>query len=306
MDKSYWKKTKEVFKQASSRFKEADPVVYSAAIAFFTLFSLPPVLLIIVRVAGSLIGPEAIKDEVYQQVSEKVGEESAEQIQNLLDRGQQLGDSVLGNILTIAVLLFAATVVVSFIKKALNSIWGVKPKPEKGLAKFAIDRLMALLLIVVLGALIVASLLMDTFINFLGDELSGLIFGMAGYVVWILNFISSYVLVTISFALMFKYLPDIKVPWKPVWVGALITGALFTLGKYVIGIIVNTTNVGTTYGAAGSLAAILLWVFYSSVIVLLGALFTKIYVSHKGYTIEPSKNAVAIEVKEIEKEKVQH
>lgn len=304
MNQLIWKRAKEVVSSATNRFKEADPIVYSAAIAFFTLFSMPPILLIIVRVAGAIIGPEVIKGEVYEQVSDKVGKESAQQIQTLLERGRDLGDSVWGDIVTIAILIFTATVVFNFIKKALNSIWSVKPKPKKGFVKFAIDRFISLVLIVVLGILLIANLLADAFVNFIGDELTDNIFGLTSYVVWILNLISSYILVTISFALLFKYMPDIKIHWKPVWVGALITGALFTLGKYVIGIIISSTNISSTYGAAGSLAAILLWVFYSSVIILIGALATKIYFLHSGYTIKPSSNAVAIETREIERKEL--
>ena len=302
MKKTFWNRTKEVVKQTSTRFKEADPIVYSAAIAFFTLFSMPPILLIIVRVAGALIGPEAIKSEVYAQVQEKVGDESARQIKMVLEQGRDLSGDIWTNILTIAVLLFAATVVFNFIKKALNSIWGVKPKPKKGIVKFAIDRLLSLLLIIVLGVFLVASLLADTLINYFTDIFANELLGLTSYLAIILNVVSSYVLVTLSFALLFKFLPDIKIHWKPVWIGALITAALFTLGKYVIGSIISTTNVTTTYGAAGSLAAILLWVFYSSVIVLVGALITKIYFLHKGNIIHPSSNAVAVETREVERD----
>ncbi len=304
MEKTLWKRTREVIKQASSRFKEADPIVYSAAIAFFTLFSMPPILLIIVRVAGAIIGPDAIKGEVYNQVKEKVGDGSAKQISQLLEQGRDLNGDIWTNILTIVTLVFVATVVFNFIKKALNSIWGVKPKPKKGALKFVLDRLLSLLLIIILGIFLVASLLADTLINYFTDILANELLGLTPYLAIVLNIISSYILVTVSFALLFKYLPDIKIHWKPVWVGALITGLLFTIGKYVMGTIISTTNVTTTYGAAGSLAAILLWVFYSSVIVLVGALVTKIFFLHKGHSIHPNSNAVAIETREIERDKL--
>ena len=304
MEQSIWKRGKRVISNASNRFKEADPIVYSAAIAFFTLFSMPSILLIIVWAAGAIIGADTIKGEVYNQVKEKVGKGSAEQIQMLLDRGREMGDGLWGKILTIAALVFTATVVFNFVKKALNSIWGVKPRPKKGIVKFALDRLISFLLIIVLGAILLASLLTDAVINFLGNELSDKLFGLTSYVVWILNFVSSYILVTVSFALAFKYIPDIKIHWKPVWVGALITAALFTIGKYVTGVIISSTNITSTYGAAGSLAAILLWVFYSSVIVLIGALATKIYFLHTGHKIRPNSNAVAIETREVERKEL--
>lgn len=306
MKKPNWTKAKKAVNKAVNRFKEADPIVYSAAIAFFAIFSLPPTLLIILRVAGTIFDPEVIREEVYHQFTHAVGEGGAEQVEKILNQGRQLGDNVLANIITIAVLVFAATVMFTFLKKGLNSIWGVKPKTKQGVLKFFLDRLLSLLLIMVLGALIIASLVADAFLSFLNDELADQLFGLGQEVMWLANVFISYVLISSAFFLVYKYLPDVRLPGKPVWVGALITGVLIFLGNYGISIIINQTGVGTTYGAAGSLAAILLWVFYSSVIVLLGALFTKIYVLHKGYNIVPRKDAVAIETKEIERAEVQH
>lgn len=304
MGEGKWKKSKKAVNQAVERFKEGEPIVYSAAIAFFAIFSLPPTLLIILWVAGGIFGPEAIREEVHHQFTHAVGEAGADQIANMLDQGRQMGDNVLANILTIAVLLFAATVMFAFFKKGLNSIWGIKPKPEKGALKFLLDRLMSLSIILVLGVLIIASLLADAVLGFISAEVADELFGMGQELMWVLNVIVSYALISAAFALVYKYLPDVKLPWKPVWVGALFTGALVFIGNYLISKIIQSTGVGTTYGAAGSLAAILLWVFYSMVIVLVGALVIKIYALHKGYTVEPRKNAVAVEIKEVKKQEV--
>ena len=300
---TFFQRAKYVVKDTIQRFSAADPIVYSAAIAFFTLFSLPSILYIIVRVAGAITSSESIRKELYRQVNEKIGKGSAEQIDMILSEGSKLGNDPLTNILSIFLLLFTATVVFNFIKKALNSIWNVKPRPKKGWLKFIIDRLLSFSLIVLMGALIITSVLADSVIAFFEDSFKDQLFGLTPFIVKASNFLVSFALLTAVFTLLFKIMPDIKSPWKPVFVGGTITAGLFTLGKYIIGGIIGSTSISTTYGAAGSLAALLLWVFYSSVIVLLGAIFTKIYYLHLGFHVMPSENAVAIEVKEIEKEK---
>lgn len=299
---TFLKRAKQVIKDTIQRFTAADPIVYSAAIAFFTLFSLPSILYIIVRVAGAITSSESIRNELYNQVNEKVGKGSAEQIDAILSEGTKLGNDPIANVLSILLVLFTATVVFNFIKKALNSIWNVKPKPKKGWLKFIIDRFLSFTLIILMGALIIASVLADSLIAFFEDSFSNQLLGLTPFIVKAANFLVSLSLLTAVFAVLFKIIPDIKTPWRPVIVGGIITAALFSLGKYVIGVIIGSTNISTTYGAAGSLAALLLWVFYSSVIVLLGAIFTKIYYLHLGFLVVPSENAIAIEVREIEKE----
>ncbi|WP_224997943.1 YihY/virulence factor BrkB family protein [Cesiribacter sp. SM1] len=295
---------KRVIKDTIQRFSAADPIVYSAAIAFFTIFSMPSILFLVVKVASSLIGSQRVLDEVFAQVEEKVNSESARQIQTILEAGFEWGLTSFRGIISLLLLLFTATVVFNFIKKALNSIWNVKPKPRKGALKFAVDRLFSLMLILVLSIVMVASLLLESLIAVFSDEFSNELLGLTPYLTQLLHTLVSFGLMTVIFALLFKFLPDIRSPWKPIWVGALITSALFTLGKFVIGRIISSTDITTTYGAAGSLAALLLWVFYSSVIVLLGAIFTKIYYLSKGYQVRPSENAVAIEIRELEREDV--
>lgn len=294
--------TKRVVKDTVQRFSAADPIVYSAAIAFFTLFSLPSILIIVMRVGGALVSPSRMAEEVYLQVHEKVGDESARQIQTILESGFQAGDDAFSQILSIALLLFTATVVFNFIKKALNSIWNVKPKPRKGWLKFGIDRALSLLLILALGVLIVANLLLDSLIAVFSDRFANDLLGLTPYLIRFLHIVTSFFLLTLIFGLLFKVLPDIRSPWKPIWIGALITAFLFSLGKFIIARIISSIDITTTYGAAGSLAAILLWVFYSSVTILLGNIFTKIYFLHRGYQVRPTENAVAIEVRELEKE----
>ena len=290
-----------VYRDTVQRFSAADPIVYSAAIAFFTIFSMPSILFIVVRLGSILIGPEKVRYEVERQVTEKIGYEAAEQVLSVIEAGYEWGDNPGARLFSILLLLFTATVVFNFVKKALNSIWNVKPKPKRGWVKFLIDRGLSILAILFAGTMLVAGLVMDAVLSFFQDTLTNQLFGLTPYLTRLLQFLVSYWLVTCVFVFLFKYLPDIKSPWKPIWVGAMITGGLFTLGKFIIARIISSVSVTSAYGAAGSLAAVLLWVFYSSVTILLGAIFTKIYFLHLGYTVEPNSNAVGIEIKEIER-----
>lgn len=297
--KTIWK----LFKGTANRFTGGDPIVYSAAIAFFTIFSLPPTLIIVAAIAGRVFEKQAVEGEITDQISELVGPESAQQIEIILENVSTNESGIIYSIIGIATLLFSATVVFNFVQKALNAIWGVKPKPSKGLLKFIIDRLLSFSIVVILGFFLMVSLVLDAAMVFLGDYLVGLLSGFAVYLIQILNFILSFLVVTIIFAVMFKVLPDAKVKWKDVWMGAVVTAVLFNIGKFIIGIILGSTEIASTYGAAGSLAAILLWVFYSTVILLIGAEFTYVYSRMKGRTIKPAKQAVNVEKKEVEYEK---
>ncbi len=294
--KTTWKLTKDTAK----KFKEKDPAVYAAAIAFFTIFSLPSVLIIIVRVIGAVFGEDKIRTELGTQIESLVGAATADNVENILENARKLESNVLMNIITIVFILISATAIFNFIKKGLNSIWGVKPKPEKELLKFLRDRLLSILLIIVLGFMMLVSLLMDTILGVFKDFISQLLSGFTFYIMFVLNYLITLGVITVIFGLIFKFLPDANIRWKDASVGALVTAFLFTVGKALFGIILSQTNIATTYGAAGSLAAILFWVFYSSIILMIGAVFTKVYASNIGRTIRPNRHSVKVEVQEVE------
>lgn len=286
-----------------NRSKTGDLILYAAAIAFFTIFSLPPTLIIAVTIAGRFFGEQAAKGELAEQISDLVGPQGAVQIQEILEQNANEAETnILFSIAGIAVLLFSATVVFSFIKKAINSIWSVKPKPEKSFIKFLVDRLISFSLVVLLGILLLISLVADALLIILHDYLEVVIEEIHMDIMYIVTFSLSILVATIVFAVLFKFLPDAKVKWRDVWMGAFVTAILFEFGTYIISIILRKTDIASAYGATGSLAAILLWVFYSTIIMLLGAEFTYEYSRMKGRIIRPRKQAVNVEVKEIEYE----
>ncbi|MFP4090732.1 MAG: YihY/virulence factor BrkB family protein [Cyclobacteriaceae bacterium] len=300
--KNFFSKVWLLIKGTVKKFQENDPVIYAAAIAFFTLFSLPSMLIIIVRIVGSFITEEKIQESLSEQVGELIGPVSAGEIMKIIENRVVGGSGILVSAVSIFFLIFSATVIFSFIQKSLNSIWGVKPKPEKGALKFAQDRLLSFSVIIILAFLMLVSLAIDAMLSMANQLLRDLFSEYTVYVIEGANYIISILVISFIFTLIFKYLPDAKIRWKDVLVGGIVTGLLFTLGKYLIGLLLSHTSIASTYGAAGSLAGILVWVFYSSILVLIGAMFTRVYAANIGCEIRPKKHAVRVVTKEVEME----
>jgi membrane protein len=299
--KRFFKDAWLLIRETVQKFQDQDPVVYAAAIAFFTVFSLPSVLIIIVQTIGSVLGKEEVRNQLAGQVSGLIGAASTDEIITIIQNRGWDSSSLLANIISIVFLLISATVIFGFIQKALDSIWGVKPKPEKGIIKFLEDRLLSFSLIIILGFLLLVSLVIDTVLSIFRDFLNSIFINeYTVYIIQTASIVLSLVVISFIFALIFKFLPDAKVRWKDVSVGALVTGVLFTIGKYLIGLLLANTQIASTYGAAGSLAGILVWVFYSSVLVLIGAMFTRVYAENLGKRIEPKKHSVRVVTKEVE------
>lgn len=293
---------KSLFKNSVEIFKEQDPIAYAGAIAFFTLFSLPSVLIIIVQSAGTILSEEQIQDQLSNQVSQLIGAASAKEMLSIIENRSWQSSSWIGNVVSIVFLFISATAVFNFIQKALNSIWNVQPVPQKVVKRFFIDRLLSFSIIIVIGFLLLVTLVVDAALRLFKDFLYTVFtkdFGV--YIVEGANLIVSLVIISGIFALVFKFLPDAKLKWKDVSIGALITGVLFTLGKYGIGFLLSQTQITSTYGAAGSLAGILVWVFYSSVLVLIGAIFTRAYAEEFGHNIRPQSHAKLVKETEMGK-----
>lgn len=296
----FFKKVWLLIRETVKKFQDNDPVVYAAAIAFFTVFSLPSMLIIIVKAVGAFISREQIQQNLAEQIEALIGPASADEITTIIEN-RAIGDSgIFISTIGIFFLLFSATVIFAFLQKALNAIWGVRPKPKQGALKFAQDRLLSFSIIIVLSFLMLVSLALDAILSFARNYVETLFSSYTVYVMDVANYFISLVVISGIFALIFKFLPDAKIRWRDVSVGAVVTGLLFTLGKYLIGLLLSNTNITTTYGAAGSLAGILVWVFYSSIIVLIGAMFTRVYAANIGKEIRPKKHSVRVETREVE------
>jgi membrane protein len=293
-----WELTKRTFK----KFIDDNPLDYAAIIGFYTIFSLPAVLIITIRIAGAAFGQDAVRGEVVDQVGGIVGRNSAAQIQSIIENASQSEASTIGTIVGVVVMIFSATTVFVALQDSLNAMWKVKAKAEKGFMRLVIGRLLSLALVVSFGFLLLVSLSLDVVLGLVYDYLRQELSGIAVYLVTIGNMLVSILIATVIFAAIFKVLPDARIRWANVWVGAVVTAILFTLGKYVLNIYFQHDPLADTYGAAGSLVLILVWVYYTSIIFLLGAEFTQVYSEVHDQGIQPSDTAVKVEKQEVEED----
>ena len=293
---SIWK----IIKQSFQDFFPQNPFRHCAAIAYYTVFSLPGMAIIAVMVAGSFYEQDAVRTELLNQVRLLMGSSSSEQIQELMNKAVLAADSIVLKVIGIGTLVISATTVFASFQDSINAIWHIRPKPEKQIFNFLLNRLLSLAMIVSIGFLLLVSLMADTLIAILGDAVAILFTDLSLVLVMTINFLFSFTIITLVFMAIFKVLPDAQVRWGHVWKGAIITAVLFIGGKFIIGFYLSQSQIGDAYGAAGSLVALLTWVYYSVLIVLYGAQFTFTYNKLMGNTILPDKDAVAIRVEEIE------
>ena len=277
-------------------------MLYAASIAFYAIFSLPAILILMVFVGGVFYGQQEVRGQLYEQIALHVGANIASQIENIL-KNVQIGDpGAVGKTIGIATLLFSATTVFVNIQLALNEIWGVRAKPKQGWLKLILDRLFSFVIVASLGFILLGSLLVDTILTVSQHFLVRFFSDYTVYLLQTASFILLVGLLTIIFTTVFKVLPDARVRWRDVWVGALVTTILFVFGKELIGLYLSSSTLSSTYGAAGSLVLLLIWIYYSAVIFLVGAEFTKVYSQRVGKAIWPRKNAVKVIKKEIERD----
>ena len=293
----YWK----VLKKTSLNFIEDDSFTYAAAIAYYTIFSLPAVLIIAIWVGARMYEQNVVRDEMINQVSMLIGAESAEEMERIIINAKFDVSGPVARTIGLATLIFSATTVFMSLQNSLNRIWGIKAKPERGFVKYALDRLLSLAMVISVGFILLVSLVIDALLVVLQKSVSRLLPEFTLYMLTAMNIVISLAFITVVFALIFKVLPDATVKWRDVWIGSLITTGLFILGKYLIGFYLGSSQVGSAYGTAGSLVIILVWVYYSAAILLFGAQFTYVYAEEIGEKIKPYKNAVKVEMIELEK-----
>ncbi len=294
--KNWFKNTISLIQETFTDFFESNPGVFAASISYYTMLSLPSMLVLIISSAGTLLGQEAALGELYEQIKGLVGAKSADAIQDIVQNVNQTGGSTLATLLSIITLIISATTVLMTLQNALNHIWGVKVQAKsKWWLKTILDRVFSMAMVVSLGFLLAVSLLMDTVISAIQGRLEDLLGNSSVYLIWIANNIVSLGIATVVFAMIFKILPDVKLRWRDVWVGAFFTTVLFVIGKFLIGLYLGNSSLTDTYGAAGSIVVVLIWVYYSAMIVLFGAECTQVYARRMGNGIKPSRYAVRVE-----------
>ncbi len=291
-----------ILKTAFNGFRNDLALKYSASLAYYTIFSLAPLLLLLISLGGIFLGKDAIQGKIFVEINGLVGNDAAKQIQDMIKHLEMSGKSTISVVIGIITLIIGATTVFGEIQESINIIWQVKPKPKVGWLKVVKNRLLSGSMIVTIGFLLLVSLVINGVLLAVSDHLEHFLPTVTITFFNILNVIVSFLVIAILFGVIFKVLPDAKISWRDVRSGAVFTAILFMIGRLVIGIYIEKSGTSSTYGAAGSLIIILLWVYYTAAILYFGAEFTRAYADFYGIRIEPAEFAVHIEQKETEKE----
>lgn len=282
-----------VAKETAKDWLDDDAATLAAALAYYALLSLAPLLVISVGVAGWFVGAEAARGEVSSQLGAIVGSEAANGIQTVAASAAGPKRGLLSAIVGVVTLFIGASGVFGQLQTSLNRIWEVKPKPDRGIWLQVKERFFSFTMVLGVAFLLLVSLVLSSLLSSLGNVLADTLPG--GATLWqVLNFTLSFGVITVLFALIFKVVPDAKVQWRDVWVGAVVTALLFAIGKQLLGLYLGKAAVGSSYGAAGSIVALVVWVYYAAQILFMGAEFTQVQARHRGASIEPAENAEPI------------
>jgi len=295
---SYFK----VIKQTFINFIDDNVFKLSASLAYFTVFSIGPILLIMISLAGVFMDKKNVQDKLYTQLNGLMGPDSSKQIMEIIQNIQASDQGTIGTIIGVVLLIIGATGVFTEMQDSINYIWSVKAKPKKGWLKLIFNRLLSFSLVIGMGFVLLVSLIISALLDIISDKLLYYLKDYTVYLFYAVNITIVLLVVSVLFAVIFKVLPDAHINWKDAFIGAGFTSVLFLLGKFGISFYLGSSDVGKTYGAAASIVILLLWVYYSALILYFGAEFTKTYAMEKGGGITPNDTAVFIikqEAKEI-------
>jgi membrane protein len=282
-----------LLKDTFSEWQEDKAARLAAALAYYTVFSMAPLIIIVLGIVGYLFGRDMVGSYLIEQARGMVGAEGGQIFESIVENASQPSTSLIATLIGIATLLFGALGVFGQLQDALNTVWGVAPKPGRGVWGFIQTRVLSFTMILGIGFLLLVSLVLSSLLAAFSGFLSYWLSSFSVFVLEALNLIVSFGVITLLFAMIFKILPDVEIDWSDVWLGAAFTALLFTIGKFVLGYYLGRQTFGSTYGAAGSILIILLWVYYSSQILLFGAEFTQVYAKKFG-RIRASENAIPL------------
>ncbi len=288
-----WKALKKSF----NGFTEDKVPKLSASLAYYTVFSLGPLLIMIIFLLGFFLGREAVQGTIYAQLQAFVGSDAAAQIQEIIKNASISDKGGMAAVIGVIALLIGATTVFGEIQDSINGIWGLKPKKTAGILAILKTRLLSFGMIATIGFLLLVSLAATTVVEAMGERLKAILPDVTVTIFYIVNLVLTLGVTTLLFAIIFKVLPDAKIKWKNVWPGAIATSILFMIGKFLISFYIGKSDIGSTYGAAGSLVVLLVWVYYSSIILYFGAEFTKFYMLNGGVRIQPEKYAEFVDTR---------
>lgn len=287
-------KTGYLLKETFKGFIDDNAVKLSAALSYYTIFSLPPLLIIIISLSGIFFGDEAVKGEIFGQIKGLVGSDAALQIQETIKNVKLSTSNTFATTFGIIVLLIGASGVFAEIQDSINYIWGIKAKPKRGLVKYLYNRLMSFSMIGSVGFLLLVGLIVNSLIDVLSKRLAIVFPQDSIFLFYVINTLVMFTIITLLFSIIFKTLPDGKIALLDCIIGASFTAILFMIGKFAIGFYLGSYNIASIYGAAGSIIIILVWVYYSAIILYFGAEFTKVYAHTHGQKIIPNEYSIQI------------
>ncbi|MFT4093768.1 MAG: YihY/virulence factor BrkB family protein [Niabella sp.] len=300
--KTFFKQVADILIASGKGFSEDKVPKLSSSLAYCTIFSMAPLLTIVIAAASLIYRKEIIEGKIYTEVSKFTDSKIADQVQSLVSQASLSNKTTIALIIGIVSLIIGATAVFLEIQDSLNTIWKVKAKPRKGLAGLLTNRLKSFSLIISLGFLLLVSLILNNLLGSIQSRFQELIPIESGWLFFILNNVLTFIVTSFLFAVIFKVLPDVILKWKPAFIGAAFTTVLFAIGKFLIDLYITKSNPGAVFGAAGSIIIILLWVYYTSFILYFGAEFTQVYAEKYSEGIKPSKYAVHLQITTEEKQ----
>lgn len=266
----------------------------AAALAYYTVFSIPPLMVVAIGLASAFTDRAVVEQQVVAQAGSLMGQQGADAIQTILSSAKEPGNGeLISTLVGVALLIFGASGVFTQLQDALNTIFGVQPDPKRGIVGIIKDRFLSFAMVLTIGFILLVSLVLSTVLTAVGDFVGGLV-SDAAVLLWLVNFVISFGVITLLFALIFKTIPDVKIAWRDALFGAALTGLLFKIGEYALAFYFEKSDPTSAFGAAGSIILLLLWVYYSAQILFLGAEFTEVYAREMGAGLAPEEGAVAV------------
>lgn len=265
----------------------------AAALAYYTAFSIAPLLIVVIAVIGLALGQDAARTQIINQIRGELGQDAAQVIQTMIESTSDKDTGIIATLVGIVAVVLGAAGFFGQLQDALNTIWEVTPKPGGGILNMVKERFFSFTMVLGIAFLLLVSLLISSLVTNISTLVGGMLPGTE-FLAQAINFLVSFLIITFLFALIYKVLPDVTIDWRDVWVGAAMTALLFNIGKLLLGLYVGNTEFSSTYGAAGSIVVLLVWVYYTAQILMFGAEFTQVYARRYGSRILPSENAVAV------------
>ncbi|MFS8617066.1 MAG: YihY/virulence factor BrkB family protein [Solitalea sp.] len=284
-------------------FRNSNPLQLASSTAFFTLFALPPILIILISVLGIVVKPDMLRGELFNKLAAVLGDKSTETVNMIFRNFRSMAGNPLKSMLGFLFLVFVATTLMSLIKRSINQLWHLKVRDGVTLRSVLAGRGLSFLVVLISGILFLLSLLSDTFLAFLGSQLNYILPGKDVFLIKSINFLFSVLSITCWFGIIFKLLPNARIGWKPAFVGGFCTSLLFSLGKFILGRVLIRSEIGSVFGTSASVVLLLLFVFYSSLIFYYGAVFTKNYAASIGQPVRPARHSVKFKIMELEENK---